>query len=100
MRHRQPEVDEARHPVAADAAGHDAGEMAEVRLDVDRYAVEADPAAHADADRGDLVLGGAAVRLRRAVGAHHPDPDPAGPPLAADAEGGERADHPFLEPPT
>ena len=76
-RHRQAEVDEARHPVAADAAGHDAGEMPEVGLDVDRDAVEADPAADAHADRGDLVLGRAAVGLRRPVGAHHPDADPA-----------------------
>ena len=36
-----------------------------------------DPAADAHADGGDLVLGRAAVRLRRPVGAHDPDADPA-----------------------
>ena len=96
---RQPEVDEAGDAVAADAARHDAVEMREVGLDVDRDAVEADPAPDPDADRRDLVLGRAAVRLRRPVRPHHPDPDPPGPPLAADREGRERADHPLLQPP-
>src|SRR6056297_2014570 len=51
-RHRQTEIDEARHPVTLDAAGHDAVEKREVGLDVDREAVEAHPAPHPDADRG------------------------------------------------
>ena len=40
-RDRQAEVDEAGHAVVADAAGHDAGEVPELGLDVDRDAVEA-----------------------------------------------------------
>ena len=77
-RHRDPEVDEARDAVPPHAAGHDAGEMGEVRLDVEADAVERHPAPDADADGGDLVLGG----LRRLVGAADPDADPVLAPLA------------------
>src|SRR5690606_30619502 len=55
-RRRHAEVDQTGDAVLLDAAGHDAAEMRQVRLDVQRYAVETDPAAHLDADGGDLVL--------------------------------------------
>ena len=88
------EIGEAGHAVArvGDAARHDAGEVRQLRLDVDGDAVQRDPALHADADRGDLVL--VAVAL---VGPPHPDADAVVAPLAVDVEGRERADDPFLE---
>ena len=55
-RHRQPQVHKARHPMLADAAGHDAVEMREIRIDIDRDAVERNPVPHADADGRDLVF--------------------------------------------
>ena len=79
-------------PCSRHAAGHDAGEMREVRLDVQADAVEGHPAADPDADGGDLVLRGLAL-----VGAAHPDPDPVLPPLAADVEGIEGGDEPGLQ---
>ena len=55
-------------------------------------AVERRPAAHADADRGDLVL-----RARRLLGPAYPDADAVLPALAAHVEGREGADQPFLQ---
>ena len=86
------EVGEAGHALLADAAGDDAGEVVEHRIDVERDPVERHPAADADADRGDLVL--AAEALFRA---RDPDADPVVAPLALDVETGERADDPCLE---
>jgi hypothetical protein len=60
-RHRQAEIDQRGHAMLADAARHDAVEMGEVRLDIQRDAVERDPAPDADADRGDLILSAGAV---------------------------------------
>ena len=60
-RHGDPQVDEARDAVLGDAAGHDAGEMGQVRLHVQADAMEAHPPADADSDGGDLVLGGFAL---------------------------------------
>src|SRR4030095_14729242 len=42
-RHRHSKVDKARHAMLADTARHDAGEVRQVRLDVEADAVEADP---------------------------------------------------------
>ena len=91
---RQAEIGEARHAVALlrHAARHDAGEMRQVRLDVERDAVQRHPLAHADADGGDLVL--VAVALVRPA---HPDADAVVAPLAAHVEGRKRADDPFLQ---
>lgn len=50
------QVRDARDAVLADATGDDAREVREVGVHVDREAVEADPAAKADAYRGDLVF--------------------------------------------
>src|SRR6266436_5871535 len=88
------EVEKARHPEArlTDAARHDAAEMAEVGIDIEADAMEAYPALHPDADGGDLVL--AALAL---VPPAHPDADPVLPALAADVEGRERTDQPFLQ---
>src|SRR5258706_372401 len=66
--------------------------MAEVGIDIEADAMEAYPALHPDADGGDLVL--AALAL---VPPAHPDADPVLPALAADVEGRERADQPFLQ---
>jgi len=73
------EIDQAGHAVAriGDAARHDAGEMGEVRIDVERDAVETHPALETDADGGDLVLAAGAL-----VGPPYPDADPLLAPLA------------------
>ena len=76
--------------VAGEPAGHDPLEMAEVGRDVQRDAVIGDPMAHPHADRGDLGL----ATFRRL----DPHADPPGPPAGLDAEPGEGADHPLLEP--
>src|SRR5437868_6727094 len=86
--HRQAEIDQRGDAVLVDAAGHDAGVVAEVGLDSDRDAVERDPVADADADGGDLVL---------APRPGHPDADPARPALGGHVEAGEAADRPVLE---
>src|SRR5690606_14757433 len=88
-----PQVLEARHALVRNAAGNDAVEMAEIRRDVERYAVEAHPTGNAHPNGSDLVL---------AVGsffrAPHPDPDTVSvAPLAAHVEGSERVDDPALE---
>ena len=88
------EIGQAGDAIAlfADAARHDAGKMRQVRIDIERDAVQRHPLLHADADGGDLVL--AAVAL---VGPAHPDADAVLAPFAAHVEGGERADDPFLQ---
>src|SRR5262249_34503782 len=88
------EVEKARDPEPriADAARHDAAEMAEVGIDIEADAMQAHPALHSYADGGDLVLAARAL-----VRAAHPDADPVLPALAADVEGRKRADQPFLE---
>ncbi len=50
------------------------------------------PALHANADRGDFVLGAAAL-----VRPRHPNADAVVAALAAYGEGGKRADEPFLD---
>src|SRR5262245_46838578 len=65
--------------------------MRKVGIDVDRDAVQADPALNTDADGGDLVL---AARL---VVPAHPYTDAVLAAFTVDAEGCERADDPFLE---
>src|SRR6185436_386891 len=72
----------------ADPARHDAAEMTEIGIDVDRDAVERHPAPHPHADGGDLVL--AAVM-------RDPDADAALAPLALDIEARQSADDPFLQ---
>ena len=79
-------------PCSRHAAGHDAGKVREVRLDVQADAVEGHPAPDPDADGGDLVLRGLAL-----VGPAHPHPDPVLPALAADVEGIEGGDEPGLQ---
>src|SRR5579859_7128535 len=73
----------------ADAAGHDAGEMAEVRVDIERYAVKGDPVPDPHADRSDLVLS--------SQSAIDPNPDPTFAPLTLDPELRQRADHPIFQ---
>ena len=71
------QIDQRCHAVPGNAAGHDAVVVREVRLDVDRDAVERHPVADAHTDGSDLVLARAAVGQGRFVGAGHPDADPA-----------------------
>src|SRR5689334_21786082 len=80
--------------MVANAARHDTGAMLEHRVDVKGDAVETDPVADADADRGDLVLGALA-----AVGARYPNADAVGSALPPDVERCEGPDHPFLQRP-
>src|ERR1700760_2331297 len=88
------EVGEAGGAVAllVHPAGNDAAEMRQLRLYVQRDAVQRHPLLHADADGRDLVL----VALAP-LGAAYPDADPVLAPLAAHIEAGECADDPFLE---
>src|SRR5262245_20692106 len=88
------EIDEAGDAKAriGHAAGDDRCKMLQLRLDIDGDAMEGDPALQADTDGGDLVLvAGALVRPP------DPDPDAILAPLAADVEGDQRPDDPFLE---
>ena len=62
--------------------------MAQIRLHIDRDAVEGDPAADPHADGGNFVLAPTA--------SVNPDADPAFTPLTLDVETGQRLDHPFL----
>ena len=71
-----------------DAAGHNPFVMAEVGVDIDGDAVKADPAAHTDADGGDLVLAEAAI---------DPDTDPAVAFLSLDLILGQNIDHPVFK---
>src|SRR5262249_32172430 len=73
----------------AHPAGHDAGEMIELRIDVDAYAVKGDPMAKPHPDGGNLVLATVAVT--------HPDADAIGPPLAHDLEFAQGLDDPLLQ---
>src|SRR6185295_18520835 len=66
--------------------------MRQVRIDVERDAVQADPASQPDADRGDLVL-----MARAAFGPRDPHADTFLAPLPAHIEVRERADEPFLK---
>src|SRR4029077_17050056 len=88
------EVGKARHPEAllVDAAGHDAAEVAKVRIDIEAEPCQAPPAFAPDANGRDPVL--AAIAL---VGAAHPHADPFLAALAADVERSHCADQPFLE---
>ncbi len=93
-RHRNAEIGQTCDAVAlfAHPARHDAGKMREVRLHIERHAVQRDPLRHADADGGDLVLEAFAF-----VRPAHPDADAVLAPLAAHVEGGQRPDDPFLQ---
>jgi hypothetical protein len=84
-------------PCLADAAGNDPLEVAQVGLEVDAQPMEADPAAQAHADGGDLVLAQRPVGVRRPVGAGHPDADAARAALPPHAELGQGVDDPVLE---
>ena len=66
----------------AHPARHDAGKMRQVRIDIERHAVQRHPLFHADADGGDLVLVAFAF-----VRPAHPDADAVLAPLAAHVEG-------------
>src|SRR5690606_28099632 len=64
------EPGKAGHAEIGDPAGHDAGKVAEVGVQVDCEAVHRDPLAHPHADRADLRL--------RSIDVARPDPDPVG----------------------
>ena len=93
-RDRQAEIDETCNTIAllADSAGHDAVEMREVWLNIQRNAVEGYPFAQADADCRDLVLEACAL-----VRPLHPDPDTRGIGEAHDIEMIQRCDDPCFE---
>ena len=94
QRHDVSEIHQTGHAIARirDAARHDAGEMRKLRIDVERDAVQADPALEPDADRGDLVFAARAL-----LGPRHPHADAVLAPPGAHVEGAERADQPFLQ---
>lgn len=64
QRHGQAEVHKRRHAMVADAAGDDAGKVAQVRLDIDRDAVKADPTGEFDINSCDLVPSHACSQAR------------------------------------
>ena len=80
-----------------DAAGRDAGKMRQVRLDVDRNAVERHPAPDADADGGDLVLGHLAAWSARLVRPRTQTPTRSSRRSPSTLKVGERGDEPGLE---
>src|SRR3569623_2571603 len=91
--HRKAEIDETGDAVLAAAAGHDSGEVLQIRLDVQADAVERHPAAQFRPEGRDLVLAdGGSGRL-----ALDPDADAALAPRAVDIEFAERADDPGLQ---
>src|SRR5690606_23182430 len=90
------EVGKAGDAIGANAAWHDSGKVLQRRIDVEGDAVKGDPAADADADRGNLV--GAIFAVAAIfVGARHPDADCARPPFSVDIEGGKAGDKPVFE---
>ena len=78
-------------------AGHDSGKMREVRRDIERDAVEGNPAPDPDPDRRDLVLGTLAARSTRLVWPRDPNPDAIAAPLALDTESRQGRDDPRLQ---
>src|SRR5262249_46561239 len=93
-RYRVTEVCEAGHAIACigDPARYNSAEVSEVRIDVEREAMQRHPAFHANADRTDLVL--MANPLFRAFDPHA---DAILPTPRADIQLGKRANDPFLE---
>ena len=71
--------------------------MRQVRLDIERDAVERHPAPHPHADGGDLVFRHLAVPARFLVGTRDPDADPVLADLAPDVEQRQRRDDPGLQ---
>ena len=80
-----------------DTAGHDAREMFQIRFDIDRYAMEADPAAQPDADGGDLVLGRRSVGQGGRLRPRDPNADTVLTALALDIHAVQRIDHPGFQ---
>src|SRR6476620_1715867 len=76
----------------ADAAGNNAGEMRQIGSDVQADAVERNPMAYPDSDRGNLVF-----RTARLVGPVHPDADPVLASFAFDIEAFQGPDDPLFE---
>ena len=77
------------------SARHDTIEMREVRFNVDRNTMVANPPPHTHADSGNLLLTPATETIRPAV---DPNADPPITPLAAQAEPGESCYDPVLQP--
>lgn len=73
----------------ADAAWDDAGKMTEIGRHIEGQPVQGHPSPHAHADGGDFVFS----TLR----AGHPDADPPGSPLPADAENRQGPNDPILQ---
>ena len=82
----QAQINQTCYPVFGYSAGHDTGKMIQIRFDIDRNTVKADPFAQADADGGDLVFGRGACGGQGFVIARHPDPDAAFANLSLDVE--------------
>ena len=80
----------------ADAAGHNPLIVAEIRADVQRYAVEADPAPEPDADGGYFVFLSGETAMTAPV---DPDPDATVPAFTVYAKARQGNDHPFLQVP-
>src|SRR5438309_9727751 len=89
-----PEVSQAGDAKArvGNPAGDDAGKVAQLRIDVERNAMQAHPALEADTDGGDLVfVTDAALRPR------DPDADAILAPLGAHIERRQRSNQPLLQ---
>ena len=83
-----PERRDAGYAIFRDAAGHDAAKVRQIRVEIDREAVERDPATDPDPDRSDLGLVGSLA---------DPDPDSAGCAVGGNPEITERGDHPTFD---
>ena len=95
--HWQAQIYQRCNAVFHDSARDDAVEMAEVRVNIDREAVEADPFAQADADGGDLVFGFGAGGHNRFVVTGDPDANATWADVSGDIELIECRDHPSFE---
>ncbi len=80
-----PSAAEARHRRVGKPARDDPGEVLEVGIDVEAYAMEADPTPEPDADARDLRVADEHADLTGAAG-------------ALDAETRESGDQPILQP--
>ena len=80
--------DKRGDPESLNTAGHDAAEMLQVGLHIERNPMERHPPPYAHPERRNLPFPAVA---------HHPDADPAVTPLPDQTETRQRADQPFLK---
>lgn len=78
-------------------ARHDSPKMRKIRRDIERDAMQGNPAPDPDPDRRDLVLGALAIFAARLFGTGNPDSDAVASPLALDIESRQSRDDPSFQ---